>query len=257
MNEPEDFGTILLVDTNLFFVKRLTEELRQQGFEVIHCSEPACALTMVEWSMPVAVLCATNLADSGSYPIPSIVHADAQTRHIAVVAIGDGGEKTLLETFRSGYDDFVDRRLGAKEIARHLFSFLLSRRNGFRPTQMLGHSETGLSGRLAAVDLPAVIQMLTQSRQTGALHINTAECDGVIFLEGAEIAHAESGQLTGNAAIAHLIQSCYSAGDGVYKFVPGSLTGERTVQGSVEAIILDALRILDEQQPDCKKEDQP
>lgn len=257
MSEREDYGKILLVDPNLFFVKRLTEELRQQGFEVIHCSEPAYALTMVEWNMPVAVLCATNLTDSASYAIPSIIHADAQTRHIPVVAIGDGREKPLLETFRSGYDDFVDRRLGAKEIASHLVSFLLSRRNGFRPTPMLGHSETVLSGRLSAVDLPAVIQILMQSRQTGALHINTAGCDGIIFLEGAEITHAESGQFTGNAAIVHLIQSCYSAGDGVYKFVPGSLTAERTVQGSVEALILDALRLLDEQQLDRKEENQP
>ena len=99
MSEDQGYGKLILVDTNLFFVKRLTEELQKQGLEVIHCTEPAYALTAVEWNMPVAILCATNLTNSDVYTIPGILHADERTRHIAVVAIGDGGEQPLLDAF--------------------------------------------------------------------------------------------------------------------------------------------------------------
>jgi CheY-like chemotaxis protein len=245
MSEVQNYGNVLLVDTNLFFVKLLTEQLRLQGFDVIHCPEPAYALTAVEWNMPVAILCATNYPDGGCFDMPAILYGDVKTRHIPIIAIGDG-EQTLLEAFRAGFHDFLDRRQGAKELAGHVFSFLLSRGNGFQPTQMLSHSESTLSGRLSAVDLAGVIQMLVQSRQTGALHIN-AGSDGIIFLEAGEILHAECGAFTGDAAIIDLIQQCYGGKDGVYKFVPASSTTERTVHGEVTGLILDALRMIDEQ----------
>ncbi len=248
MSAIEDYGKILLVDTNLFFVKRLTEELRHEGFEVVHCSEPAYALTSVEWDMPAAILCATRFGDSGGYTMPGILHGDAKTRHIPVIALGEGGSESPLEAYRAGYNDFVDRRWGAKEIAGHLFSLLLSRRNGFRPSQMLTASETTLSGRLSAVDLAGVIQMLAQSRQSGTLHINAGASDGIICFEAGEVLHAECEESAGDAAVVRLVQSCYAAGDGVYKFVPGCAAVQRTVRTTIEALLLDALRELDEQQ---------
>jgi DNA-binding response OmpR family regulator len=240
-------GKIFVVDTNLFFVKRLSEALRQYGFEAVHCSEPAYALTMVEWNTPLAILCSTNTRNSGGFEIPTILRADAKTSHIPVIAIGDRGQQSQLEALRIGYEDFVDRRLGAEEIVAHLISILSSHRDGFQPTQMLGRSETALDGRLSLVDLPGVIQVLSQSRQTGGLHVNADGTDGIIFFDSGEIIHAESGPLVGDQAIIQLVKSCYLAEDGVYKFIPGDAVALRTVQANLSALILDALRELDEQ----------
>ena len=248
MNAGGIYGKILVVDTNLFFVKRLTEALRQEGFEVLHSTEPAYALTMVEWNMPVAILCAVNLRNSTSFEIPSILRADAKTRHIPVIGIGDRGQQSQLQALRAGYDDFLDRRLSAEEIAAHLLSILASRQEGFQPTQMLGRSETALDGRLSLVDLPGMIQLLAQSRQTGALHVNAPATDGVIFFDSGEVIHAESGQFAGDDALTHLIKSCQGLTDGVYKFIPGGAATLRTVQANVSGLILEALRELDEQQ---------
>ena len=244
------YGKILVVDTNLFFVKRLTEALREQGFEVIHSTEPAYALTMIEWNMPVAILCGVNLRNSNSFEIPSILRADVKTRHIPVIGIGDRGQQSQLQALRAGHDDFLDRRLSAEEIAAHLLSILTSHQEGFRPTQMLCRSETALDGRLSLVDLPGMIQVLAQSRQTGALHVNAPATDGVIFFDAGEVIHAESGQYAGDEAIAHLIKSCCGLTDGVYKFIPGDAVTLRTVQGNLNALILDALRQLDERDSD-------
>ena len=55
-------------------------------------------------------------------------------------------------------------------------------------------------------------------------------------------------------AIIDLIQQCYGGGaDGVYKFVPASSTTERTVHGEVTGLILDALRMIDEQGQSSEK----
>jgi hypothetical protein len=214
---------------------------------------------MIEWNTPVAILCSTNPRDSAAFEIPSILRADPKTSHIPVIGIGDRGQQSQLEALRRGYEDLVDRRLGAEEIAAHLVSILSSRRDGFRPTQMLDRSETALDGRLSLVDLPGVIQVLSQSRQTGGLHINADGTDGIIFFDAGEVIHAESGPLAGDEAIIQLVKSCYLTKDGVYKFTPGDPASLRTVHGSLNALILDALRELDEQEQtsSTQPEDEP
>jgi DNA-binding response OmpR family regulator len=250
MNTVESLEKIFVVDTNLFFVKRLTEALKQKGFEAVHCSDPAYALTMIEWNMPVAILCSTASRGPNTFEIPAILQGDAKTSHIPVIAIGDRGQQSQLEALRAGYEDFVDRRLGAEEIAAHLVSLLSSHKDGFQSTQMLPRAETALDGRLSLVDLPGVIQMIEQSRQTGALHVNVGTTDGIIFFNTGEVIHAESGLLAGDDAIVCLIKTCQRNKDGVYKFIPGSAPTLRTVHCNLSGLIMDALREIDEEDRD-------
>ena len=241
---------VLLIDSNVFFAKRLTDALKAEGFEVVHSTQSAYALTMLEWNTPAAILCATNLREMGAHEIPRILHADIKTAHIPIIAVGEGGEHSLMEAFRAGCDDYVDRRLGPEQIAAHLRAFLKSHQEGFQPTQMLGTSETALSGSLSHLDLPGVIQMLTHSRQTGALHVNAGEIDGILFFAGGDLTHAESGELVGDDAVIYIVQRCNGCEEGVYKFVPGDSAVTRTVLRSATELMLDALRALDEQGQD-------
>lgn len=250
MNTVEGSEKIFVVDSNLFFVKRLTESLKQKGFEAVHCSDAAYALTMIEWNMPVAILCSTASRGPNTFEIPAILHGDAKTGHIPVIAIGDRGQQSQLEALRAGYEDFVDRRLGAEEIAAHLVSLLSSHKDGFQSTQMLPRAETALDGRLSLVDLPGVIQMIEQSRQTGALHVNVGTTDGIIFFNTGEVIHAESGLLAGDDAIVCLIKTCQRNKEGVYKFIAGSAPTLRTVHCNLSGLIIDALREIDEEDRD-------
>jgi CheY-like chemotaxis protein len=238
---------LLIIDSNVFFAKRLTEALKNEGFEVVHSTQSAYALTMIEWNPPAAILCATNLREMGAFEIPRILRNDMKTAQIPVIALGEGGEQALMQAFRAGCDDFVDRRLGPDNIAQHVRGFLRSQQEGFQPTQMLGSSDTALEGSLSHLDLPGVIQMLGHSRQTGALHVNAIATDGIIFFDGGDVTHAESGDLVGDDAVVYIIKSCEGLEKGVYKFVPGVTAATRTVLRSVTELMLDALRALDEE----------
>ena len=239
--------TLLVIDSNVLFARRLGDALQHAGYEVVHSTASAYALTMVEYNPPAAILCATNLREMGAFEIPRIVHADAKTAHIPVIAMGDGGDQALMEAFRAGCDDYVDRGLGPENIATHIRAFLRSHEEGFQPTQMLGSSETALEGSLTHLDLPGIIQMLEHSRQTGALHINAGSTDGLLFFDGGEVVHAESGDLVGDDAMVHIVKSCNGAEVGVYKFVPGDTAPTRTVMRSATELMLDALREVDEE----------
>jgi DNA-binding response OmpR family regulator len=237
---------LLLIDSNVFFAKRLGDALKLEGFDVVHNTQSAFALTSLEWDTPVAILCSTNLREMGAFDIPKILNGDAKTAHIPVIAMGEGGDQALMEAFRAGCDDYVDRRLGPEHIASHVRAFIKSHTEGFQPTQMLTSSETALSGSLSHLDLPGVVQMLCHSRQSGSLHVNTNDVDGIIFFDGGDIFHAEAGDLIGDDAVVIIVKRCNGVETGVYKFIPGASAATRTVLRSATDLMLDALRELDE-----------
>lgn len=241
---------ILLIDSNVYFAKRLGDALKQLGFDIVPATQAAYALTMLEWNAPGAILCAMNLREMGALEMAPILRADPKTAHIPLIAISSGGEQALLEAYRAGCDDLIDRRRPPAETAQHIRSFLLSRQEGFQPTQMLPISETGLSGSLSHLDLPGVIQMLTQSHQTGALHVNAADTDGIIFFEAGEILHAECGVSFGDEAVRQIVRNCHAAGKGVYKFIYSATAAQRTVLRSATDLLLDAMREFDEDERD-------
>jgi CheY-like chemotaxis protein len=238
---------ILVIDSNVFFARRLTEALKAHGFDVTHSTQPAYALTMLEWNAPTAILCATNLREMSVFDLPRILHNDAATTNIPILAMGDGGEQALMEAFRAGCDDYIDRRRGPENIAAQVRTFLLSRLEGFRPTQMLESEQTVLEGSLSHLDLPGVVQMLAHSRQSGVLYINAELLDGTIFFNRGEVLHAEVGEIIGNDAVIHIIKNCNGLDRGVYKFVPGKLAATRTVFRTVTELMLEALREIDEE----------
>jgi len=250
MTAPASLPRILLIDSNVYFAKRLGDALQQQGFEVIPSAQAAYALTMLEWNAPTAILCATNLREMGALEMAPILRADPKTANIPLIAVGGGGAQALLEAYRAGCDDFVDRRRSPADIAAHVRSFLVSRQDGFQPTQMLSTSDTALSGSLSHLDLPGVIQMLGQARQTGALHVNAGETDGIIFFEAGEIFHAECGAFFGDEAVTQIVKTCHAGGQGVYKFVYGATATQRTVLRSATDLLLDAMREFDEAERD-------
>lgn len=245
-----DTAKILLIDANVFFARRISDALKQEGFDVVHSTQSAYALTMLEYDMPSLILCSTSLREMNAHDLPPIVHADPKTAHIPVIAVGDGGDQALMEAFRAGCADYVDRRLGPELIASQIKTFLRSSNEGFQPVQMLGSSDTALSGSLSHMDLPGILQMLAHSRQTGSLYVNAGtiagSLDGLIFFDNGNVTHAECGDLIGDDAVVQIVKLCNSADAGSYKFLPGESPGTRTVLRSATELMLEALRELDE-----------
>src|ERR1041385_1313409 len=192
---------ILLIDTNVYFSKRLSDALKREGFTVTCSTQPAFALTTLEYDAPGAIVCSTNMREMGALDIARLVRADAKNAAMPIIALGDGSQRALMEAFQAGCDDYIDRRRTPAVIAAHVRNIITSKAEGFQPTQMLAQADTGLSGSLSHTDLPALLQMLTHAHQTGTLHINAANTDAVLFFDAGEIRHAECGSLFGDEAV--------------------------------------------------------
>jgi DNA-binding response OmpR family regulator len=237
---------VLLIDSNVYFAKRLSDALKREGFEVVMSTQAAFALTTLEYDAPAAIVCATNMREMGALELAKVVRADAKNSSLPIIALGDGSQRALMEAFQAGCDDYIDRQQQPGVIAAHVKQIIVSKAEGFQPTQMLAQSDTSLSGSLTHHDLPGVMQMLGHAHQTGALHINAGEMDAILFFDAGEITHAECGSLFGDEAVIHIIKSCVQGGSGVYKFSYGSNSAQRTVLRSATDLMLDAMREYDE-----------
>jgi CheY-like chemotaxis protein len=246
MMVPGKPARILLIDSNVLFAKRLREALQREGFEVTATTQAAFALTALEYDAPAAIVCATSMREMGALEIAQIIHADPKNASLPIIATGDGSQGALMEAFQAGCDDYVDRHLPVSTIANHIKQIIISKVHGFQPTQMLGQADTSLSGNLTHHDITGVMQMLGQARQTGALTINAADADAVLFFDAGEIVHAECGSLFGDEAVIDILKSCVRCGSGIYKFVYGVTTAQRTVLRSSTDLMLDAMREYDE-----------
>jgi CheY-like chemotaxis protein len=254
---------ILLIDSNVYFSKRLGDALKKEGFQVLASTQPEFALTTLEYDTPTAIVCATNMRGMGALEIANIVKADPKNANMPIIALGDGSQRALMEAFQAGCDDYIDRQRQPAVIAAHIRNIIISKSEGFQPTQMLAQADTSLSGSLTHHDLPGVLQMLGQARQTGALHINAGATDAVLFFDAGNIAHAECGSFFGDEAVIHIVKSCLHGGEGVYKFVYGATTPRTTVLRSATDLMLDAMREYDEsamhspQEPVQESEQEP
>jgi CheY-like chemotaxis protein len=241
---------LLLIDSNVYFAKRLGDALKREGFDVASSTQATFALTALEYDTPTAILCATNMREMGALEMARIIHADPKNAALPIIALGDGSQRALMEAFQAGCDDYIDRHLAPAVIALHVKNIIISKAEGFQPTQMLAQADTSLSGNLSHHDLPGVMQMLGQAHQTGILHINAAATDAVLFFDAGEIIHAECGVLFGDEAVIHILKSCVQCGSGVYKFVYGVTSAQRTVLRSATDLMLDAMREYDEEERD-------
>ncbi len=130
---------VLLIDSNVYFAKRLGDALKREGFEVVSSTQAAFALTTLEYDAPSAILCATNMREMGALEVARIIHADSRNTNLPIIALGDGSQRALLEAFQAGCDDYIDRNRQPAVIAAHIKQILVSKAEGFQPT----HAECG------------------------------------------------------------------------------------------------------------------
>jgi hypothetical protein len=99
-----------------------------------------------------------------------------------------------------------------------------------------------LEGDLRHFDLSDVLQLIGFGQKEGALRIRGERGEGVIYFNDGMATHAEIGDLVGDDAMLRIVQWR----DGHFSFDTTDTTELRTVQLSIQHVILEAARQVDE-----------
>ncbi len=107
--------------------------------------------------------------------------------------------------------------------------------------------EGGIAGAMADVPLTEVIQILERARKTGRLHVGFAGWHGIVSLRDGRVVTAEWTDPDGRGIVDHeAVYAILALEDGVFEFVADAVPEEATIDQSVQALLLEGMRRMDE-----------
>ena len=230
---------VLLVDPGVEETAFLENKLHEQGFEVRAARSVATAWRELQTGDITAVVSEIDLHDEpdGGFKLRGDAQKESWGRALTWVILTRKGDRhSAQRAFDLGVDDFVSKSTSMDIFAAKLRQ-LIERR-----TERSG-SKGGVSGSLAEMSLPDMVQVLWHGRKTGALHIQAEKSAGEIHFQDGKIIHASWDQLAGEDAFYRMI----TLKEGDFHLDTGGDVGKKTtIAISPEALLLEGMRLLDE-----------
>jgi Domain of unknown function (DUF4388) len=103
-------------------------------------------------------------------------------------------------------------------------------------------SHAGFEGGVAGLGLADLIQLNAANRFTGCFRVHYGEHIGLLYFRDGQIVHAEQGGKLGQEAFVDILEWP----GGRFDVEPNLLPGTRTIQKTLEHLLLESHRILDE-----------
>ncbi len=235
-----DRHTVLLVDQDPEDTTVLELKLLEAGFDVkiartlqqalheLRAHEVSIVISEVDLDVKDAGLALRTAAaaePAGQRVLVWVIHTSKTDRQIAEIV------------FDLGVDDLVSKPAPPDVFVTKIRQLVERKRaKGATP------AARGVSGSLAEMSLPDVVQILWHGRKSGTIRLKTPTGAGDIsFIEG-QVVDARLPPHRGEEAFYRML----TMKEGDFQIDPSALTKERTIDQSVEGLLLEGMRRLDE-----------
>ena len=251
---PEMLRTALIADEDDAFRQRLALPLAAQRFKLYEAKDGAEAWQLATEHRPWLMLADLDMPEVDGFEFCRRVRANSLLSRRPLVFIS--GSDRYRERYRAmqlGADDFLSKQTPIRELLIRI-QLILTRYSdlGVAPGKQVGAgSGTGtgaLEGQIEAFGAPGVLQICNQGRLTGIFTARGPDDSGagervaVFGLREGEIIAATVQELTGPEAV-----YAFLAWDrGQFKFVPGDPGAGAPLAQSLEHLLLEGCRLLDE-----------
>ncbi|MBI5162004.1 MAG: DUF4388 domain-containing protein, partial [Micrococcales bacterium] len=230
---------VLLVDTDPEDATVLELRLGSLGFEVHLARAADVALAAVQKGEVDFVISEVELEPFDGFELLRQMQADPKLRTIPFLYVARRFDTADVNRgFELGAAEYFPKPVAPDVIAAKLRRLADDKKKSAGAAPKRG----GVSGSLAELAIPDLVQLLAQGRKTGKLGIESPAGQGEVhFAEGA-IANAVYGALRGEDAFYALL----NVTEGEFSLDPSFTPGPRVIQGSAEGLLLEGLRRLDE-----------
>jgi response regulator RpfG family c-di-GMP phosphodiesterase len=229
----------LVVDPDPEETTVLELRLMEQGFEVQQARSAEQALKLLEKGEIEIVISETVLEQgTDGYKLLELARKAEWGQVLPWVFVsGKAAGSAAQRAFDLGAADFLVKPVSADLLVAKLRQII--EREATR-----GGVKRGVSGSLAEMSLPDMVQVLWHGRKTGALKIRSAGGAGEIHFVAGSIYNALFGNLRGEEAFYAML----GLAQGDFVLDPNFTAPQQLLQQSPEALLLEGMRRLDEAQ---------
>lgn len=236
---------ILLVDDDPSVLKLVSISLKKAGYEVETASDGIEGLKKMESFRPDLIISDVVMPEMDGITFCKKIREESSNPMIPFIFMTSlSDEKHEIRGYRAGADEYlvkpVERSLLLEKVEK-----LLKRLEGIHPFNDKAQSDSAFQGNLSDLTLAEVIQLLHLNRRKGVLLIHDPrnEQPGKIVMENGQMIYAEMGNLAGEEAVQALVR----VKEGTFEFKTEEYTNERNIHGSTMNILMEALRLMDEE----------
>ncbi|MFO0708447.1 MAG: DUF4388 domain-containing protein [Sandaracinus sp.] len=181
------------------------------------------------------VITEVDLDGGDGFGLVAVARAEERNKDVAFVFHTRRSDReSVARGYELGAADYLTKPTAVELVVAkcgQIFEALLRRRGG-----------GGLSGSLRDMGLTEVVQVLGQGRKSGCLRIVSQHRVGEVYFGEGLVVHALFAQATGEEAFYQMLL----LKDGDFKFDPTQKPKDKTMQASIESLLLEGMRRMDE-----------
>lgn len=234
---------ILVVEDDPFQAMLLLDALSQLRAEILQAGNGMEALHVARQGGPDLILLDAVLPDMDGFQVARGLKGDPTTRDIPLIFLTARDRiDDKLKGLEIGADDYITKPFHFEELLARVRRVL--QRAGRRRAAPPPPAEPLLKGRLEAMSLTNLIQMLDLDRKSGELVLTRGEERGQIYFEEGQITHALQGGRRGEAAIYRLLT--WTGGEFELVAPRNPAPEDARVQQSNQTLLMEGARRMDE-----------
>jgi CheY-like chemotaxis protein len=247
---PPMLRTVLIADEDAAFRKYLAMPLAAQGFTIYEAADGSAAWQLAVQNRPWMILADISMPELDGFEFCRRVRSHPMLSRLPLLFIsGSDKYKERYRALQIGADDFLSKNMPVRELLMRI-QLLMTRYSDLAASEPKAGTEDvagAFQGRIEVFGAPALLQMCAQGRLTGLFTSlaedaqNTATVMG--FRQG-DIISATVGTQGG----ADAVYTFLAWTKGSFKFTPGDPGEGEPLAQSVEHLLLEGCRLLDESQ---------
>lgn len=226
---------ILVVEPDPQVVMSLEIRFQEQGYDVTTARTRAEAEGRLRAERFDIVITEVDLDGGDGFGLVAVARAEERNKDTAFVFHTRRSDRdSVARGYELGAADYLTKPASPELVVAksgQIFEALLRRRSG-----------GGLSGSLRDMGLAEVVQVLGQGRKSGCLRLVSQHRVGEIYLADGLVVHVVFAQTSGEEGFYQMLL----LKDGDFKFDPAGKPKDKTMQASIESLLLEGMRRMDE-----------
>jgi CheY-like chemotaxis protein/signal recognition particle receptor subunit beta len=246
---PAMLRTVLIADEDEGFRRFLGRPLAARGFTIFEAADGAAAWQLAVQNRPWIILADVSMPELDGFEFCRRVrsHPLLSRKPLLFISASDR-YRERYRALQIGADDFLSKQMPIRELLMRI-QLLMTRYSDLNasgdPRHAGGPAPGALEGRVEVFGAPALLQICNQGRLSG-LFVASAEdaedTEAVFGFREGEIISATTGSRKGPEAVYAFL----GWQNGSFRFRPGNPVEGQPLAQSVEHLLLEGCRLLDE-----------